>query len=342
MMRGPVRLLATLCVAVATLAACTATPHEAVTLRVLASSELADMAPLLTDLRTETGVELIMDFRGTVDASNSLTPGEYHHDLAWLSADRYFELKLRKLGYTGPMPVSTRTMLSPVVVGVTQSTARRLRRDGRTISWADLADRAAAGELRFAMGDPRHTGSGLTALIGVATAAAGVGRALRPEDVTCDRVRGFRTGHRLTADTSPRLVDDFIAHHGELDALVTDESVLLSLNDSGRLPEPLEIIYPTDGIVQSDYPLLLLDPTKRAAYDRVVEWLRSEPVQQRIMERTARRPIDPDVPRSTRLRMAPGTALYFPDQPEVIDRLLADYDAAGARPPGLKEIHGCH
>ena len=70
------------------------------------------------------------------------------------------------------------------------------------------------------------------------------------------------------------------------------ESVLLSLNDSGRLAEPLEIIYPTDGIIQSEYPLLLLDPAKRAAYDRVVTWLRSEPVQQRIMERTARRPIN--------------------------------------------------
>ncbi len=341
-MRGSIRLLAALCLAVAVLAACAATPHEAVTLRVLASSELTDMAPLLAELRAETGIELVMDFHGTVDASNSLTPGDYHHHLAWLSSDRYFQLTLRKSGYTGPKPLSARTMLSPVVIGVTRSTAQRLRRIDGTNSWADLADRAAAGELRFAMGDPRHTGSGLAALVGVATATAGVGRALQPEDVTCDRVRGFLAGHRLTADTSSRLVDDFVARRGELDALVTYESVLLSLNDGGRLPEPLEIIYPTDGIVQSDYPLLLLDPTKRAAYDRVVEWLRSEPVQQQIMERTARRPIDPDVPRSARLRTAASAALYFPDQPEVIDRLLADYDAVSTGSPGLEETRGCH
>ncbi|MGH3613625.1 MAG: VWA domain-containing protein [Pseudonocardia sp.] len=183
------------------------------------------------------------------------------------------------------------------------------------------------------MGDPRHTGDGLAALVGVATAAAGTGQALRPEDVTCDRVRGFLTGQELTADTSPRLVDDFVAHRGELDALVSYESVLLSLNASGRLAEQLEIIYPADGIVQSDHPLLLLDPAKRAAYDRVVEWLRSVPVQQRIMELTARRPIDPDVPRSARLQVAPGNALYFPDDPAVLDRLLANYEAATALPP---------
>jgi len=331
MMRGPVRL-AVLWVAVAVLAACVATPREAVTLRVLASSELADMAPLLADLRAETGVELVLDLQGTVDASSALTSGDYRYDLAWLSSDRYFQLGLRRSGYTGPNPLRTTTMLSSVAVGVTRATAQRLHGDGGSVSWADLADQAAAGELRFAMGDSRHTGDGLAALVGVATAAAGTGRALRLEDVTCDRVRGFLTGRQLTADTSPRLIDDFVAHRGELDALVTYESVLLSLNDSGRLAEPLEIIYPADGTVQSDYPLLLFDPAKRAAYDRVVEWLRSAPVQQRIMEQTWRRSIDPDVPRPARLQVAAGNALYFPDEPDVIDRLLANYDAVAARP----------
>jgi len=327
------RLLAVLCAVIAVLPGCSTIRSEPVTLRVLASSELADLAPVLADLRADTGVELQLDLRGTVDATNALAPGDYRHDLAWLSSDRYFQLKLTKSGYTGPKPLSTRIMLSPVVVGVKRATAERLRADG-PVSWADIADRAAAGELRFAMADPRRTNSGLAALVGVATAAAGTGRALRPEDVTCDRLRGLFTGQTLTADTSTELIDGFLAHQGELDALVSYESVLLSLNDSSRLAEPLEIIYPADGIIQSDYPLLLLDPTKRAAYDRVVDWLRSEPAQRQIMERTARRPINPDVPRSPRLQVATGNALYFPDRPEVIDILLANYDAAGTDPPG--------
>lgn len=327
------RLLAVLCAAVVLLPACSAIRSEPVTLRVLASSELTDLAPLLADLRAETGIELQLDLRGTVDATNALTPGDYQHDLAWLSSDRYFQLKLTKSGYTGPEPLSTPIMLSPVVVGVKPATAERLRRNG-PVSWADIADRAAAGELRFAMADPRHTGSGLAALVGVATAAAGTGQALRPEDVACDRLRGLFAGHQRTARTSPELVDEFVAHQGELDALVSYESVLLSLNGSGRLAEPLEIIYPADGIVQSEYPLLLLDPAKRTAYHQAVDWLRSAPVQQRIMELTARRPIDPDLPRSPRLPAATGNALYFPNQPEVIEILLAHYTDAADRPPG--------
>ncbi|MGH3871759.1 MAG: substrate-binding domain-containing protein [Pseudonocardiaceae bacterium] len=324
------RGLVVLCVILAVLTACTTTSRQPVTLQVLASSELADMAPLLAELRAQTGIELDMDFQGTVDASSAVTQGVDRYDLAWLSSDHYLQLDLRRSGYPGPRPLSTTTMLSPVVVGVTRATAQRLHSGGRPVSWADLADRAASGELRFAMGDPHHASEGLAALVGVATAAAGTGQALRPADVICNRVRGFLTGHKLA---TAKLVDNFVAHRAELDALVTHESVLLSLNGSGRLPEPLEIIYPADGIVQSDYPLLLLDPTKRAAYDRVVGWLRSPPVQQEIMERTARQPIDPEVPRSARLPVATGNALYFPDQPEVIDRLLADYDAAATQPP---------
>ncbi|MGP4018446.1 substrate-binding domain-containing protein [Saccharopolyspora sp. 5N708] len=315
------RLLTAL-VALVVLAGCTATPAETVRLRVLASAELADMAPLLAELRAETGIELELDPRGTVDATESLTPGQYRHDLAWLSSDRHFQLKLRESGYAGPKPLSTSTMMSPVVLGLTRQAAEQL---GSAPSWADIADRAAAGELRFAMGDPASTGSGLAALVGVATAAAGTGRALRTEDVACDRLSGFRVGHRLSADNSRDLVAEYLAHQSELDGLVTYESTLMTLNDSGRVAEPLRIVYPADGIVQADYPLLLLDPSKRAAYDRVVEWLRSAPVQQRIMDRTARRPVNPEVPRSPRLSAEPANSLYFPDEYQVIDTLLANY-----------------
>lgn len=304
----------TLClVLLAALTACTDEPEE-LTLRVLASPELADMEPFLDDLRRDTGVRLEMDYRATNDPGRTLAG----YDLAWLSSDSY--LRLRRRG--GEPPQTTPTMRSPVVIGLTPEAAQRLR---GPLSWADLADAAATGTLRFGMADPRHTSSGLAALVGVATAAAGTGTALRREDVSCDRLRGFFTGHALTEDSSRRLADGFVRRQDDVDALITYESELLSLNSGGKLRKSLEIVYPKDGMVLSDYPLLLLDPAKRAAYDRMVDWLKSEPVQKKIMERTLRRPIDPAVPRIPVLREPVGNALYFPDQQEVVDRLLADY-----------------
>ncbi|HEX6360588.1 VWA domain-containing protein [Actinophytocola sp.] len=329
------RLVVLLVCAVLGLAGCTADEPATTTLRVLASSELADMRPLLDDLRRETGIELVLDYQGSLDAANELVPGDYDHDLAWLSSDRYFQLRYEASGTTEPPPLSTKIMTSPVVFGVRAETAEQLRRNAPDpqLSWADIADGAAAGLVRFGMADPGRTNSGMSALVGVATAAAGTGSALRQEDVACDRLRGFLSGQTLTSASSNQLVSDFVADQDKADGLISYESVLLSLNASGELQEPLEIIYPEDGMVLSEYPLLLLDPERRADYDTVVGWLRSEPVQERIMARTLRRPVDPDVRRDSRLDTAIGNALYFPAQLEVIDTLLANYEP-DARKPG--------
>jgi Ca-activated chloride channel homolog len=331
--RKPAALL--LCSLVAVGVACTPNEPAPTTLRVLASSELADMRPILDDLRRETGVDLEIDYRGSVDASNELVPGRYHHDLAWLSSDRYFQLKYEKSGNDDPPPLSTKIMTSPVVFGVRASVAAALRQNAPdpNLTWADIADGAAAGLVRFGMADPTHTNSGLSALVGVATAAAGTGGALRLADISCDRLQGFLSGQTLTANTTSRLVDTYVAHQDQADGLIANESVLLTLNASGKLREPLEIIHPEDGMMLSEYPMLLLNPARRAEYDKVVRWLRSERVQEKIMARTLRRPVDPDVPRDPRLDADIGNALYFPAQLEVVDKLLANY-APDAREPG--------
>ncbi|MFD5793693.1 substrate-binding domain-containing protein [Streptomyces diastatochromogenes] len=300
------------------------------TLRVLASDELADMGPLLDQLREDTGVRLDLDYKPTNDAGDTLLSGRHSYDLAWLSSDRYLRLRAKQAP-AGDTPATgvqrTSIMRSPVVVGLTQDVARRLRpkAPGGRVSWADIADAAATGTLRFGMADPRHSNSGLAALVGVATAAAGTGGALRPEDVSCDRLRGFRSGQTLTAETSRDLLDAFADRPGRTNALITYESELLTLNASGRLKQPLVIVHPADGMVLSDYPLLLLDPARRDAYDRVVKWLTDPGHQRDIMRRTLRRPVNTAVRRDERLKAPLDNALYFPDDPAVLDRLLEDY-----------------
>jgi Ca-activated chloride channel family protein len=308
-------------------AACTAGGPEAVTLRVLAGPDLADMQPILDAMRHDTGVRLEMDYRATADA---LEPGNYQHDLAWLTSDAFFKLKVRAARYPGRLPLATKIMSSPVAIGIKPQAAARLRSatPGRALNWADVADAAAAGTIRFGMADPRQAGSGLSALVGVATAAAGAGRALGPQDVSCDRLGGFFSGQSLTATTTADLASRYVAEQDTTDALVAYESTVLSLNSSGLLRTPLEVLYPADGLVLAEFPLLLLDAGDRAAYDKVVAWLLSPDGQRKIMSRTLRRPLSPDVTRDQRLRADVGNALYFPDQQAVIDKLLADYGRA--------------
>lgn len=279
-------------------------------LTVLATGELADLGPVLADLRRDTGVELVMDYRATLAA-----PAD--HDLAWLPTARFLRLRGAEPG------TATSIMLSPLVLGVKAAEAAKL---GARPTWADIADRAAGGELRYGMADPHVSGTGMAALIGVATAAAGTGAALRPEDVRCDRIQGFLAGRAFSA---PDVAEEYVRRQDDAGGIVAPESAVLALNASGRLREPLTVVYPRDGIVLADYPLMLLNPAKRAAYDKVVQWLRTPPAQRAIMDRTFRRPADPAVPRTGPLAAPIGNPLYFPDRQEVLDRLLQAYDRAG-------------
>ncbi|MFJ6196918.1 VWA domain-containing protein [Micromonospora sp. NPDC092111] len=335
MSRHRLRRCASALCALALATACTPDVPARPPLRILASTDLADMQPILDDLRRETGVAVRVDYRPGVDTS-PLPTADQPYDLAWLSSGGYLQLVLNDPDHPAPAPISTPIMLSPVVVGVTPEAGAKLRRQaaGAPLTWADVADGAAAGTLRLAMADPRGSGAALPALVGVATAAAGTGAALRPEDVTCDRLRGFLSGQTLSAPSSAALVDSFVARQDDVEALIGHEATLLSLNASGKLRRPLEIVYPADGIVQSDHPLVLLDQAERARYDTVVSWLRSNQVQERISQRTLRRPVNPASRRDPRLTGSIGTALYFPDQRAVVDTLLEKYADPKLRRPG--------
>jgi Ca-activated chloride channel family protein len=316
-----VGLLAT----VALLTSCTATP-TAQPLTVLADSELASLEPLLNDLRAETGLRLQMDYLPTLAASRVLAETD-DYDLAWLSTDRYLRLDSPR-----GAPPRTATMTTSVAVGLRPGVAERLRAD-RLPTWADLADAAAADTLTFAMADPRTADSGVAALVGVATAAAGTGSALREQDIACDHLRGFEHGHRVMADTVTHTVDRFVRAGSDIDGLVGYESDLAALNASGRLPDPLEVVRPADGAVQSDYPLMLLDLNRQDDYRRMADWLRTESTQRRLAETTWRRPVVTGVPRPPGLPESTGGELYFPDSAAVVETLVDRYTAARDRPP---------
>ncbi|GAB7108035.1 substrate-binding domain-containing protein [Streptomyces phaeofaciens JCM 4814] len=328
-MRRRIGALALAVALLATLTSACARDPDHLTLRVLASPELADVEPLLDRLENDTGVELEMTYEATADLAGRQPPaaGKPSYDLAWLASDRSFQLRVQDSGGRLARPESTSVMRSPVVAGLTPETAAALRANtpGGRITWADLADAAADGRLRFGMADPRRSDTGRAALVGVATAAAGTGSALREQDVSCDRLRGFRSGQSLTAPSSRALLDTYPKDQDAADALIAHESELLALNAGGRLAHPLEIVHPDDGMVLSDFPLLLLDPAERTAYRKVTDWLLSADTQRELMRRTFRRPVNRDVEPSARLRVPVGNALSYPDRLSIVERLVDDY-----------------
>src|SRR5918992_2836951 len=211
-------------------------------------------------------------------------------------------------------------------LGVKRSVATRFGWAGNPeVTWKDIAAKARAGQLRYGMTNPAASNSGFSALVGVAAALAGTGDALRTEDVDERGLTDFFPGQTLTAGSSGWLADAFVTGQAKLDGLINYESILLGLNASGKLREPLELIYPKDGIITADYPLLLLDPAKRAEYDKLVAYLRGPEVQRQLMTATARRPAVPEVAPDNRFPRQVLVELPFPASLKVVDDVLLAY-----------------
>jgi len=301
----------------------------AVTLSVLAGSELKDMEPLLPRIQAATGVTLQMHYSGTLDAVEKLQAGEAY-DLAWLSSNRY---ALLTPGVKERIHASERTMITPVVLGLKASKARELGWiDNPNVTWKDIADAAGQGRFTFGMTSPSSSNTGFSGLLGLAAALSGKGDALEAKDVDAKGLAAFFRAQRLTSGSSGWLADAYVKDQDRIDGMINYANVLLALNRGGQLREPLALIYPKEGILTADYPLMLLDASKRDAYDKVVSYLRSTEVQKTILDTTLRRPVNAEVPVDAKLYPATLIELAFPARYEVVNAILDSFDSELRRP----------
>jgi Ca-activated chloride channel family protein len=294
------------------------------TLTVLAGSELKDLEPMFPDIEKNTGWHLQPTYTGSLDGAQAIVNGD-KSDLAWFSSGKYLTLLQ---GTSGRIVTQQKIMLSPIVLGVKHSSALRLGWSGNTnITWADIAAQSKSGAFHYAMTNPSSSNSGFVALLGVATAFAGSGNTLDSGNINTQALKDFFTGQTLTAGSSGFLADNYVRvqDQASIDGLINYESVLLSLNAGGKLHEPLDLIYPKDGILTADYPLMLLNNSKRAAYDKLVAYLTSPDVQQKIMTMTNRRPAIPEVKPDSRFPSQLLVELTFPSNLNVINQLLLTY-----------------
>lgn len=332
------------------------------TVRVLASSELADMEPLLEEARKATGITVRPTWTGTLDAVERLASGKADgsFDAVWLSSNDYLRLNpeaARRVTSETPL------MTSPVALGVRPATVRRLGWDPERVSWAQVHRAVADGKLTYGMTDPKRSNSGFSALISVASGLSGAQAALTDADVRAatPKLKEFFAGQRLTSGSSGWLATAY-TRRSTVDALINYESVLLSLardTGAGTSTDPAEtpadtdadtesrtgrdtgtdtdltVIRPRDGVVTADYPLSTLTDATPEAKDAVralTEHFRSPAVQREITERTLRRPVVASARPAEPLSPEPRRELPFPGSRSVADGLLSAYEHQLRRP----------
>lgn len=301
---------------------------------ILAGSEVKDIEPLLPQIEQATGLKIRFKYTGTLDAVERIQSGE-PFDAAWFASNRY---ALLTPGVKEKILTSERTMLTPVVLGIKRSKAQSLAwADGQgraspAITWKDIAQAAEKGRFTFAMTNPSASNTGFAGLVGVAAALADKGDALEVKDINARQLTAFFKAQTLTAGSSGWLADAYVQEQGRIDGMINYASTLLALNASGKLSEPLVLIYPKEGIITADYPFMLLNADKRADYDKLLVYLRSPAFQAPMSQQTFRKPVAAEVPFDAALYPTNLIELPFPAKLAVIDAVLQAFDNEIRRP----------
>lgn len=297
---------------------------EAPALRVLATSDLRDIEPLQDMVHKATGVKLRFKFGGTMESTEAVMTGKADADLAWFANAKYL---LADAQGQAKVKLQEKIMLSPIAVGVSESAAKKLGWDdparAAKVTWKDIAEAARTGRLTYALSNPATSNQGFMALLGVVAAASQKTDGLTAADVDRAAIAAFLKGYKLPGDNSTYLSEKFIEQQGTyVNAFINYESWLLSLGQSGKLREKLVLVYPHEGVSTADYPLMLLNDERRADYQKVVAYLKSEPAQLWLARTTLRRPISPEVAAKVAdILPSQGMRVELPFSP---DRALAD------------------
>jgi Ca-activated chloride channel family protein len=291
---------------------------------VLATSDLKDAQALEGMVEKATGVKLRFRFGGTMESTEAVLSGRAGTPAAWFANAKYLlsDPQGQRL-----VRRQEKIMFSPIAVGVSASVAQRLGWDqasrAQTLGWKDITDAAAEGRLRYAVSNPATSNQGFMALMGVVAAASGKSDALQPEDVDREAIARFLKGYKLVGDNSSYLSEQFIARQGAtVDAFINYENWLLALNRSGKLREPLVLIYPHEGVSTADYPFMLLEEGRQAEYLKVVDYLKGPAAQLWLARQTLRRPVNTEAAKQAAQALPEaGLRVELPFSPS---RALAD------------------
>ena len=148
---------------------------------VLATTDLKDAQPLEAMVLKATGVNLKFRYGGTMESTEAVLTGKADAQAAWFANAKYL---LSDAQGQGRVKMQEKIMLSPMAVGVSESTAKELGWDdpkkAAEVTWKTITKAAGSGKLKYALSNPATSNQGFMALMGVAAAAATPIRAMKP------------------------------------------------------------------------------------------------------------------------------------------------------------------
>lgn len=260
-------------------------------IRILSGSENQELETIIQECSEATGVEIQVEYKGSVDIMRELENGAPDYNAVWPASSIWVSM-----GDTGHLIKHSQSIsMTPVVFGIRESLAEKLGFVGEKVSVNDILTAIRDGEMSFCMTSATQSNSGASAYIGFLYALLGKQEGLTAEDLQKPDlqadIRELLSGVERSSGSSDWLKDMFL--EGDYDAMVNYECLIIDANqqleEEGK--EPLYVVYPYDGLSIADSPLGYVDhgdAEKEEAFLAVQEYLLSDKTQAEI-EATGRR-----------------------------------------------------
>lgn len=260
-------------------------------IRILSGSENQELEDIINACSEATGVDIQMEYKGSVDIMRELENGATDYDAVWPASSIWVSM-----GDTRHLIKHSQSIsMTPVVFGIRESLAEKLGFVGEKVSVNDILTAIRDGEMSFCMTSATQSNSGASAYIGFLYALLGKQEGLTAEDLQKPDlqadIRELLSGVERSSGSSDWLKDMFL--EGDYDAMVNYECLIIDANqqleEEGK--EPLYVVYPYDGLSIADSPLGYVDhgdAEKEEAFLAVQEYLLSDKTQAEI-EATGRR-----------------------------------------------------
>lgn len=264
---------------------------DGIGIRILSGSENQELEEIISDCAEEAGVRVEIDYKGSVDIMRTLQDGAEEYDAVWPASSIWISMGDEQHLVKHSESVS----ITPVVFGIRQSLARELGFTDGDVSVKEILDAISSGEMTFCMTSATQSNSGASAYIGFLYALLGKQDGLTEADLQDEElqeeIRTLLSGVDRSSGSSDWLKDMFL--EGDYDAMVNYECLIIDANEqlTAEGKEPLQVVYPYDGLSIADSPLGYVDHgdgEKEEAFLAFQETLLGSESQQAI-EATGRR-----------------------------------------------------
>ncbi len=261
---------------------------SAPSLTLVAGSECKALQPLFDQFGKEHGTTINVKYEGSLDISQELDSAALPAADAYLPSNSLW----LNLGDTRKRVKNVKSIARTYVVfGIKQSVAKRLGWIGKPVKVSDILQAAQAGKIRYMMTSATQSNSGASAYFGYLYAFSGHPETLKASDLANPEVRTkikaiLGTVNR-SAGSSGFLQDLFLSKYDDFDGMVNYESVIIATDQQlvAQHKEPLQVIYPEDGLAIADYPLGYVDhgdANKAKLFNALQDFLLSKDAQDKI------------------------------------------------------------